>query len=329
MSNIQPPLDRAPLRIIVVGAGMAGLSCAAALGSIGHRVTLIDKSRGPGGRMSTRRVETPLGQVSFDHGAQYFTARDPGFRQQVADWAAIGAAAPWAVAGADAWVGTPGMNAVIKALADGRDVRWNTAAKGIARQDGYWLVDTDAGLLEPFNALVLALPAEQAQPLLALHDSDMAGAALAARSLPCWTAMFTFAERLPFERDYLRDCGAIGWAARNSAKPGRGGPEAWVVQGSADWSAANLECEAPEVSTRLLTELARAIGADLPPPVAASAHRWRYAQSAVLGRGALWNPALALGVCGDWLLGPRVECAWLSGQQLARSMAEAPTACPA
>lgn len=308
---------------------MAGLSCAAALGSIGHRVTLIDKSRGPGGRMSTRRVETPLGQVSFDHGAQYFTARDPGFRQQVADWAAIGAAAPWAVAGADAWVGTPGMNAVIKALADGRDVRWNTAAKGIARQDGYWLVDTDAGLLEPFNALVLALPAEQAQPLLALHDSDMAGAALAARSLPCWTAMFTFAERLPFERDYLRDCGAIGWAARNSAKPGRGGPEAWVVQGSADWSAANLECEAPEVSTRLLTELARAIGADLPPPVAASAHRWRYAQSAVLGRGALWNPALALGVCGDWLLGPRVECAWLSGQQLARSMAEAPTACPA
>lgn len=329
MSNSPVQPDQAVQCIGVVGAGMAGLSCAAALCSIGHTVTLIDKARGPGGRMSTRRIETPVGQVSFDHGAQYFTARDPAFRRQVADWAAIGAAEPWPVAGADTWVGAPGMNAVIKALAKGRNVRWNTRAERIVRQDGTWLVETDTEPLGPFDALVLAIPAEQAQPLLALHDCEMASAALAAPSRPCWTAMFAFADRLPFELDFLRDRGAIGWAARNSAKPGRGGPEAWVVQGSADWSSANLECEASAVAARLLAELASAIGAELPDPLIASAHRWRYAQSAALGRGALWNPALALGVCGDWLLGSLVECAWLSGQQLARSMAEAPASCPA
>ena len=37
--------------------------------------------------------------------------------------------------------------------------------------------------------------------------------------------------------------------------------------------------------------------------------------------GALWNGELGLGACGDWLIGPRVECAWLSGRELARQMA--------
>ena len=77
MSTTSSQPDCAAQRVLIIGAGMAGLSCAAALGSVGHAVTLIDKARGPGGRMSTRRVDTPLGQAAFDHGAQYFTARDP------------------------------------------------------------------------------------------------------------------------------------------------------------------------------------------------------------------------------------------------------------
>lgn len=55
----------------------------------------------------------------------------------------------------------------------------------------------------------------------------------------------------------------------------------------------------------------------LPDPIAATSHRWRYALSAGTGEGAMWNPEIGLGVCGDWLLGPRVECAWLSGRILA------------
>ena len=81
------------MRIGIVGAGMAGLACAEALTSAGHAVVVLDKGRGPGGRMSTRRLETPLGEVRFDHGAQYFTGRDPGFRARVAAWIAAGIAA--------------------------------------------------------------------------------------------------------------------------------------------------------------------------------------------------------------------------------------------
>ena len=84
--------------ILVIGGGMAGLAAARALHEGGARVIVIDKGRGPGGRMATRRVEVAGHQVSFDHGAQYFTARDPAFRAVVAGWEAAGVAARWPAA---------------------------------------------------------------------------------------------------------------------------------------------------------------------------------------------------------------------------------------
>jgi hypothetical protein len=69
----------------------------------------------------------------------------------------------------------------------------------------------------------------------------------------------------------------------------------------------------------MLAALAEAAGGKIPKPIAVASHRWRYALSAGTGDGALWNPDIGLGVCGDWLLGPRVECAWLSGRLLAQA----------
>lgn len=310
------------MKFAIVGAGMAGLSCAAGLADLGHEVTLLDKARGPGGRMSTRRVDSPLGEARFDHGAQYFTARDPGFREQVAAWAKRGIVASWPLPAPDAWVGTPGMNAVIKAMANGRDVRWGVHVDRIERCGGLWRITAGAAQFEGFDAVVIAVPAEQALPFVSLHDFLMAREAMLARSQPCWTAMFTFAQPLPGGHAMVRDRGALGWAARSLAKPGRSGPEGWVVQARPEWSTTHLEDDPEQVCAELLRELGEALGVAVPAPVMARAHRWRYAMSAGLGLGSLWNDALGLGVCGDWLLGPRVECAWLSGQHLARRILE-------
>jgi len=78
-------------RVAVVGAGVAGLILARDLVRDGHEVSVFDKGRGPGGRLATRRAEP----FSFDHGAQYFTARDPEFRAEVETWVAAGCAARW------------------------------------------------------------------------------------------------------------------------------------------------------------------------------------------------------------------------------------------
>lgn len=305
------------MRIAIVGAGMAGLACADALVGYGYDISLFDKARGPGGRMSTRRIATPLGEASFDHGAQYFTVRDTHFKQVVADWSLRGLARRWPLAGRDAWIGVPGMNAVIRDMARGHDTRYGQTVQGAARTGRGWRLAGEHLETECFDAMLLALPAEQAATLLGPIDLAMARHAVMARSQPCWTGMFAFAERLLTDSLILRNTGLIGWAARNSAKPGRDGPEAWVVQATGSWSAAHLEDPPAQVEARLLAAMGAALDLDMARPIASAAHRWRYAMSRGLGEGALWNAQIGVGACGDWLLGPRVESAWLSGRALA------------
>lgn len=310
------------MRVAIVGAGMAGLSCADRLKRAGHSVSLFDKGRGPGGRMSTKRMQTPLGETHVDHGAQYFTVRDPAFMAQVARWSACGVASPWPAAGTGAWVGVPGMNAVVRDLADHHDVSFGWNVRGLVRRDGFWHLSGENGDGErmqsgPFDTVVVALPPEQTAAIVALHDLSLASTALAARSQPCWTGMFVFDGKLPTERDTVRDAGSISWAARNSAKPGRTGPEAWVVQANPNWSSAHIEEPADMVATQLLSALSGALSIKMPVPVMGTAHRWRYAMSTGSNLGALWSGQSRIGICGDWLLGPRVENAWISGKSLA------------
>ena len=306
----------------IVGAGLAGLACADQLAAAGHHVTLFDKARGPGGRMATRRMPTGLGDASFDHGAQYFTARSPGFRALVARWEALGLAARWPEAGADAWVGVPSMNAPVKNMAAAHDVHWSARVDALLRDAAGWSLQGEGLSGQYFDTVVIALPAEQAAVLLEPWDAAMAQQAAATRSDPCWTAMIALAGTLPTGSMTLRDCGPIAWAACNSSKPGRTGPQSWVIQATPAWSLEHLEADATWVTQALLSGLADCLQIAIPDPVCATSHRWRYARSGTHGAGLLHNPALDLGVCGDWLIGPRVESAWQSGTLLGERLSE-------
>ena len=301
------------MKIAIVGAGIAGLSCATRLREAGHAVSLFDKGRGPGGRMATRRMTSDAGDIAFDHGAQYLTARNPAFVAAMHDWAATGVVARWPAAGVDAWVGTPGMNAIVRHLAANATVFWNHRVEQVERSDAGWHLDEATSV---FDAVVIATPAEQAAPLLAPHDPIMASEALACRSAPCWTAMLAFAAPLDLRGDFIRNAPPIAWAARNSAKPGRNGPEAWVVQADAAWSAEHLEDTADSVAGALTAALEPYLGSPLPAIVARAAHRWRFARANALDLGCLWNDEERIGAAGDWLVAPRVESAWLSGRYL-------------
>jgi len=305
------------MRMVIVGAGMAGLACAEGLRSGDHAVVLIDKGRGPGGRMSTRRMATAVGDACFDHGAQYFTVRDEGFRRRVSEWIVAGAAAPWGPAGADAYVGVPSMNGPVRQMAAGQTVRWSTRVHRIERRGVGWRLWPEHGTPIDADGLVIALPAEQAADLLSPVAAQLAARARSTRSQPCWTAMLAFAAPVPVAADCHRSRGVIGWAARNNSKPERVGPESWVVQAGPEWSTRHLEADAQWVAVTLEHALAALLGTELPASLGRAAHRWRYARSGAEGSGAIWDRDLHVGICGDWLLGPRVEAAWLSGTMLA------------
>lgn len=307
--------------ILIIGGGMAGLSAATALVATGAQVIVLDKGRGPGGRMAARRAEIAGAPVSFDHGAQYFTARDPAFRAAVNTWEAAGAAARWPAAGAEAFVGTPGMNGPLKAMAESLEVRWGVRAVSLARSGALWRITTDAGEVTARTVLV-ALPAEQAHALLAAVAPDLAAIPAGVHSAPCWAVLAAFAAPLPLSEDVLRGEGAISWAARNSAKPGRAGVECWVIHASQERSRGLLDCSKDEVAPLLLDDFREAAGLKaLPPTQYLDAHRWLYALPVVAEVGeACFDAAARLGLAGDYLHSPRVEGAWLSGRALAQAV---------
>lgn len=307
--------------ILIIGAGITGLTCATALAKAGRSVVVLDKGRGPGGRMAARRAEIAGEVVSFDHGAQYFTARDAGFQAAVSDWEQQGVVACWPAAGPDAWVGVPGMNGPIRAMAEPLDVHWNVRAEAIARADDGWRVQTGE---ESFVAgtVLVAVPAEQACELLSDTAPEFAHVAGAVQSEPCWAVMVAFSDSLAIADDRLRNPdAAISWAARNSAKPGRTGAECWVLHASPTRSRELLDLAKEEVASILLTDFFSQTGVAPEDPLHCVAHRWLYAMpSKVAGDPARFDAEARIGIAGDYLHSPRVEGAFLSGLALAQKV---------
>ncbi len=311
-------MDGQHFDILIVGAGMAGLTCATALAEAGRSVAVLDKGRGPGGRMAARRTEIAGEVVSFDHGAQYFTARDPAFQKRLADWESHSFVAHWPAAGNDAWVGVPGMNGPVRAMAEPLDVRWNVRAQHIVRGDGIWHVEAGE---ETFctSTVLVAIPAEQARELLQVSAPDFASIAASVQSEPCWAAMVAFDAPLEISGDAIRDPeAAISWAARNSAKPGRLAAECWVLHASPKRSREMLELAKDKVASLLLSDFFAQAGVPPVAPIHLAAHRWLYAMpGSVEGEPARYDAERCVGIAGDYLHSPRVEGAFLSGLALA------------
>lgn len=331
MSVDQPANERH--RVCVVGGGVAGLACARALRGRAS-VVVLDKGRGPGGRASTRRSESGR----FDHGAQYFTARGPGFSKLVDRLAEAGRVGLWdarlgVVRGGvwtpsrddKRWVGVPGMNELVRAMGEGLDVRHGVRAVGCRRADGAWYVLDEAGAeTGPFGTLVVALPGPQAATFLRTVAPDMAAQAERARLSPCWAVMAAFDRPVDasFDAARIEDNGPLAWVARDSSKPGRtlDGVDRWVLHAAPGWSERELERDPAWVTTALLAAFGDLVGV-VPAPIDARAHRWRFAlASEPLGSAFLYDDARALGVCGDWMLDARIEAAFDSGTALGEAI---------
>ena len=292
---------------------MAGLACADRLRERGIDAVLFDKGKRPGGRLSTLRLE----DRAWDFGCQYVMPGAGAFAAEAARWRQAGLVAPWRAGPPGALVGVPAMASLIEGLCAGKDARFGMQVQRLDRQGQSWCVSGPGFSEGPFAAIAIAIPAEQAAALLSLHDLALAREAASTRSSPCWTVMAGFDRPLAGLEAFLRDRGAIAWAARNNSKPGRGSAECWVIQAGPQWSQDHQELDRETVAARLLALFAAETGQVLPPPSFLKAHRWRFALSYGQPGATLWNAALQLGACGDWCMAPQVEGAWRAGRDLA------------
>jgi len=313
--------------VAVIGAGLAGIACARALGVAGVHVRVFESQRAPGGRLATRRFAA----ASFDHGAQYLTASDPAFADVLRRAEKAGAAACWKPDwpqhdGDEAlWVGAPAMAALPRRLAARLDVEYGARILRIERGRGGWALLDDRGSAHTdFGAVVIALPAPAAAELAA-GRTPLAARVRLVPMAPCWAVMVAFDARLAG----VADAGFAGdpvlaWFARNGSKPGRDSLEAWVLHASPAWSRVEFDQSPEQVQQALLDRFATFAGRALPRALVADAHRWRHARvEAPLGEMYLLDREAGIGFCGDWCLEARAEAAWRSGLALGAELARA------
>lgn len=350
---------------IVVGAGMAGLCTAWELAAAGRSVVVLDKGRGVGGRVATRR----LGSAVCDHGAQFFTVRGRAFGGIVAEAQAAGAVEEWCRGfgrggslgtrdgGADGhprWRGTHGMTDLPKQLAawltagagGGRcEIRTAAKATAVAVADGLVRLTLDDGAPLLGSGAILTPPVPQSLDLLAaggLSAGSERVEATAWQSLrtvaydPCFALMLVLdrPSRVPPPGGIQFDPaagGPIAWVADNHQK-GISPVPALTIHADGAFSSRHFDTPPEEVMATLIDHARPWIDGDPATVVVEkSLQRWKFALPTTI----IPEPLVAVShtppvaCCGDAFAGPRVEGAASSGlaagRWLARMLADRPS----
>ncbi len=322
---------KTPTRIALLGTGMAAAAFYDRLSTQKDlEIDVFDKSRGIGGRLTTRYTETH----QFDHGAQFFTARTPAFKAFLRD---TGHVEPWTpnittLSATQApfkriwfephYVATPRMNGLCKQMFSGARLTLGMEIARVEQSDaGLMLVATDGSRYGPYQRVVSSAPAEQTARIFSeVNTTPFPDVSFD----PCFALMLPLsaADKLPsFDAAVVKDS-IVNWLAFTDSKPGRDCAPSLIAHSDGAWARAHFEHDPADVKQQM-AEAAIAL-ANLTPQTTENAilHRWRYARTTQpLGEPYWLAEDQRLAACGDWCLGDRVEDAFTSGRLLAGTLA--------
>lgn len=312
--------------VLIVGAGMTGLAAAAELRKAGFEPLVIDKGRGVGGRMASRRI----GGAVFDHGAQFITTRDGRFEAAMREWSRQGVAREWFSrpdGGGEPhirWRGEPGMTAIPKAMAGGVDLVPGRRIEAVREHPAGWMAEFEDGGLAVAGAVLLTPPAPQTMAIL-----ESGGVEIAAET---WTmlkeiefdrclavmAALDGPSNIPPPGGMKLDKGPVEWLADNFIK-GVSPIPAVTLHANAEYSLAHWDRDRESTALELFESAKPWIGARVET---FQIHGWKFSKP----RNPLSGPFLTLRenppliAAGDAFGGPRVEGAALSGWAAAEAI---------
>jgi predicted NAD/FAD-dependent oxidoreductase len=321
-------------KIAIIGAGIAGITIASKLQNL-NEVTVFEKSRGVGGRMSSRRVE----DYSFDHGAQFFTAKTAEFKELCRKAESEGVIEQWncnfvEIKGnqiLEKWqfssryphfVATPQMNSLCKYIGKDLNILLSQEIISIKFDNDKWSLNSKEGaVFRDFDYLILAIPSHQTINLIPEsfgHFDVISNSKMSA----CFALMLAFKKplKINFEAALVKESN-ISWISLNHSKPQRPKAFSMVVNSSNKWAEENIEEDLEVIKEKMISSLQKIINFDLEDINYQNIHRWKYANSDLQkGEKSLFDAKLNLGICGDWLISGRVESAFLSALDLYKKM---------
>jgi renalase len=337
------------LEIAIVGAGIAGITCARELRSAGRKgITIFEKSRGVGGRLTTRRMF----DTCVDRGTCYISPKGEPFRDLFDRLIAANIIKPWTnithtltadgniLSDADIYpryVAPGGMNQITKYLAQDLDVRFGQRAIAIEPDNNLWRL-TIEGNDEPIFArtIILAIPAPQAVDLLSplanvlpieflntlrgvdFHPSIAIAAGYTMTQLAEWESVYPDVKSVSCIDDPI-----LGWVGVDSSKRKQPAPPVFVLQSTANFVAEYPNPEDLVSASRVMLE--RASERFLPwfrDCLWQEPHLWRYAfaKSPLVDAYLSIDLPAPLYCTGDWCGGRKVEDAYLAGLAVAQAV---------
>ena len=321
------------MKIAIIGAGLSGLTAAINLDRTAD-ITLFEKSRGAGGRICTRYVDS----YNFDHGAQFFTARSAEFKQFLKPLIKSGVIDNWKarwievkdnrIINRQQWnddlpryVGVPSMSSIGKYLSKNLNIKLNTEVSIEKSPKGWNIIGYDGEVFDHYDWVISAIPAEQSLKLLPDYFSHY-DALKQKKMFGCYSLMLGFNEALDLDWDAAQLTGTdISWIAVNSSKPGRPDDYSLLVHSTNDWAEEHLDDDMDAVKEYLCSQLAKIIGQNVYSAQHIDLHRWRYANIPKQDQNILFiDPESKLAACGDWCKKGRIEEAFRSGFDLAKEM---------
>jgi hypothetical protein len=312
--------------VLVIGAGMAGLTAAAKLQRAGRRVLVVDKGRGVGGRLASRRI----GGAAFDHGAQFITARTSRFAALLEDGRRAGAVEEWHRGVGDSsdahvrWRGHPAMTSVAKYLARGLEIALDTRVVALRASRHQWIAATETGRVWSAGAVVLTPPVPQSLAILqagavALQPETRARLeGIEYERCLAVMAVLAGSSRLAPPGGLAPGDGPIAWIADNQLK-GISAEPAVTIHATHAFSLEHWERDRQDSGRRLLNAAKGLLGTDVR---AFEVHGWLYSKPLQVDQQSCaivsQDPPLVL--AGDAFAGPRVEGAALSGWAAAEAL---------
>ncbi len=318
------------LDFCVIGSGVSGSTIAYLL-SNKYSVHILDKARGPGGRASNKRFKQNL---SFDHGVQYISPKSKEFLKFIKTLCKKKEAKIWNGNHLDftfekkevseKFIGVKGNNFISKYYTKKIKISFQSTVKTILNNKYFWEIKLDNGENIQAKSIILTCPFPQLKKI-ASNYLEKKISNLKINMEPNITVMLAFKNQktVPVSSIKFND-DILTWAAlENSKKRFKSSNSLWTLQSSIGWARKNINNykNNKKVENTLVSKFLNFTGYKKNKIIFKKVHGWKYSYN--FNGSPLksyWNKKLRLGLCADWFIGPKVENAWLSANDLAKKI---------
>ena len=218
------------------------------------------------------------------------------------------------------FIGVKGNNFISKYYTKKIKKSFQSLAKSIYNNKFFWEINLENGQIIQARSIILTCPFPQLKKIASKYlEKRLLN--LKINMEPNITTMLIFKNQktVPISSIKFKD-NILTWAANeNSKKRFKTTSSLWTLQSSKSWAKKNINIykKDKKIENILISKFCEYTGYNKNKIIFKKTHGWKYAYNfSPTPLKSYWDKKLRIGICADWFIGPKVESAWLSANDL-------------